>query len=389
MDFGLSEEDRMVQSLARDFAERELAPGAAERDEASRPMADVFQKLGSLGLAGVPVPEEYGGAGGTTVQYALVVEEFARVCASTALSYAAHISLGLGSLSILGSDEQKTKYLTPGARGIYPVAFGLTEPGAGSDAAGTRTTAIRDGDAWVISGSKCFITNGESAGVAVITAVTDPKGGADGISAFIVPRGTPGFTARSTYDKMGMRASETSELFFDECRIPKDHLLGKPGDGFKIALETLDGGRIGIAAQALGIARGAMDHAVAYAKERIQFGQQIANFQAIQWKLADMATEVDAARLLVHRAAWMKDAGFKNYSKESAMAKLFASDVAVKVTVDALQVFGGYGYMRDYPIEKYMRDAKITQIYEGTNQIQREEISKILIGDHISGKDRP
>lgn len=377
MDFGLSEEDRMVQSLARDFAERELAPGAAERDEASRPMADVFQKLGSLGLAGVPVPEEYGGAGGTTVQYALVVEEFARVCASTALSYAAHISLGLGSLSILGSDEQKTKYLTPGARGIYPVAFGLTEPGAGSDAAGTRTTAIRDGDAWVISGSKCFITNGESAGVAVITAVTDPKGGADGISAFIVPRGTPGFTARSTYDKMGMRASETSELFFDECRIPAELMAGKPGAGFRGFMKVLDGGRISIGALAVGVAQASLDAALRYVGERKQFGRTIGTFQAVQFKLADMATEIELARTLVHKAAWLKDQG-QPYGKIAGMAKLFASEAAVRAADQAIQIHGGYGYIREYPVERFYRDAKLLEIGEGTSEIQRLVIARHL-----------
>jgi len=377
MDFALSEEDRMVQSLARDFAERELAPGAAERDEASRPMTDVFPKLGALGLSGVPVAEEYGGAGGTTLQYALVVEEFARVCASTALSYAAHISLGLGSLSILGSEEQKMKYLTPGARGIYPVAFGLTEPGAGSDAAGTRTTAIRDGDAWVISGSKCFITNGESAGVAVITAVTDPESGPDGISAFIVPRGTPGFTARSTYDKMGMRASETSELFFDECRIPAEMMAGEPGAGFRGFMKVLDGGRISIGALAVGVAQASLDAALRYVGERRQFGRAIGTFQAVQFKLADMATEIELARTLVHKAAWLKDAG-QPYGKIAGMAKLFASEAAVRAADEAIQIHGGYGYIREYPVERFYRDAKLLEIGEGTSEIQRLVIARHL-----------
>lgn len=381
MDFALTEEDRMIQSLARDFAEKELAPQAARRDEAAEPNLGIFEKLGSVGLSGVPVPEAYGGAGGSTLQYAIVVEEFARVCGSTALSYAAHVSLGLGSLSILGNEEQKEKYLQPAAKGIFPAAFGLTEPGAGSDAAGTRTTARWDGSAWVINGSKQFITNGESAGVTVITAVTDPEKGSKGISAFIIPRGTPGFKARSTYDKMGMRASETSELVFTDCRVPKENMAGDEGAGFFAFMKVLDGGRISIGALGVGIAQASLEASLKYVQERKQFGKPIGTFQAIQFKLADMAMEVELARTLVHKAAWLKDQG-QPYGKVAGMAKLFASEAAVRAADQAIQIHGGYGYIREYPVERYYRDAKLLEIGEGTSEIQR-----LVIARHLGLKD--
>lgn len=377
MDFGLTQEDRMIRKLARDFAERELAPEARERDEKGEPDPDLIPRLGKVGLSGLPIPEAYGGGGGTTVQYALVIEEFARVCASSALSYAAHVSLGLGTLLLLGDETQKEKYLKPGAQGLMPVAFGLTEPGAGSDAAGTRTTARRDGDSWVLNGSKCFITNGESAGCAVVTAVTDPTKGPDGISAFIVPKGTPGFTARSTYDKMGMRASETSELLFEDCRIPLSNLAGDLGKGFRGFMKILDGGRISIGALAVGIAQAALEASLKYASERKQFQRPIGTFEAIQFKIADMATSVELARTLVLKAAWLKDQG-EPYGKVAGMAKLFASEAAKRAADEAIQIHGGYGYIREYPVERYLRDAKLLEIGEGTSEIQRLVIARHL-----------
>ncbi len=377
MDFRLSEEDRMIQALARDFAEKELAPEASERDRLSRPHPDLIPKLGKLGLAGVPIPEVYGGGGGTTLQYVLVVEELARVCASSALSYAAHVSLGLGALNLLGSEHQKRTYLTPGAQGAHPVAFGLTEPGAGSDAGGSRTTAKLVGDEWVVNGTKCFITNGETAGSVVFTAVTDPERGPAGISAFIVERGTPGFTASSTYDKMGMRASETSELVFTDCRLPADHLAGERGQGFHGFLKILDGGRISIGALAVGVAQAALEASLRYAQQRKQFGKPIGSFQAIQFKLADLATEIELARTLVHKAAWLKDTG-EPYGQVAGMAKLFASEAAVRGADQAIQIHGGYGYIREYPVERYYRDAKLLAIGEGTSEIQRLVIARHL-----------
>jgi alkylation response protein AidB-like acyl-CoA dehydrogenase len=293
----------------------------------------------------------------------------------------AHSSLCCDPILKHGTDEQKRRYLVPLASGKMLGCLGLTEPLAGSDAGNQKTTAVLDGDQWVLTGSKIFITNGGPAGVAVVIAATDKAAGHKGLSAFVVPADAPGYKVAKEEHKLGIRASSTAELVFDECRIPKENLLGKPGDGFKIALQTLDGGRIGIAAQAVGIARGAMEHAVAYSRERVQFGQPISNFQAIQWKLADMATEIDAARLLTWRAAWMKDAGFKNFGKESAMAKLMASDVAMKVTREAIQVFGGYGYIDEYPVERFYRDAKITEIYEGTSEVQRMVIARSVLRD--------
>ncbi len=377
MDFGLSDEDRMIQALARDFAQKELAGLASQRDRDSEPDLELISKLGKLGLAGVPIPEVYGGGGGSTLQYVLVVEELARVCASSALSYAAHVSLGLGSLNLLGSEQQKRNYLQAGAQGTYPVAFGLTEPGAGSDAAGTRTTARRLGDQWVVNGTKCFITNGESAGAVVFTAVTDPKRGPAGISAFIVARGTPGFSATSSYDKMGMRASETSELVFTDCHLSAEQLAGEEGEGFHGFLKVLDGGRISIAALAVGVAQAALDASLRYAQERKQFGKPIASFQAIQFKLADLATDIELARTLVHKAAWLKDLG-QPFGQVAGMAKLFASEAAVRGADQAIQIHGGYGYIREYPVERFYRDAKLLAIGEGTSEIQRLVIARHL-----------
>jgi alkylation response protein AidB-like acyl-CoA dehydrogenase len=372
MFFELSDEHKMMREMVRSFAEAELAPGTKERDEQERfDRALMFDRLAELGLAGVVFPEEYGGAGADYLSYAIVVEELSRVCASTGVTLSAHVSLGANPVYKFGTEEQKKKYLVPLAEGSKLGAFGLTEPSAGSDAGGTRTTATLDGDAWVLNGSKIFITNGGEAEIYIVFARTDKRAEKHhGISAFIVEKGTPGFSFGKKEEKMGIRSSPTMELVFEDCRIPRENLLGEEGKGFKIAMQTLDGGRIGIASQALGIAQGAFEAAVNYARERKQFDQPIANFQGVQFMLADMATQVEAARLVVYQAAWKASAGL-SFSKESAMAKLLASETAMQVTTKAVQVFGGYGYTREFPVERMMRDAKITEIYEGTSEVQR------------------
>jgi alkylation response protein AidB-like acyl-CoA dehydrogenase len=377
MDFALAEEDRMVQETVRDFAQRELLPGAAERDRDGTFDLEIYRKMAALGLLGLPIAERWGGAGGTYLQYAIAVEEISRVCASTGLSYAAHVSLGLGSLNLLGSDEQKRSYLVPAAQGEYLVAFGLTEPGAGSDAGSTRTRARKVDGGWVLSGSKAFITNAVSAGVSVITAVTDPGEGTRGISAFLVPKGTEGFYPSAAYDKMGMRASETAEIELRDAFVPDSAMLGPRGAGFRGFLEVLDGGRISIGALGVGIAQAALDAALSYAQTREQFGQKIGQFQAIQFKLADMAMEVEMARLLVHKAAWLKDQ-HQPFGQIAAMAKLFASEVAMRTASEAIQIHGGNGYTREYPVERYLRDAKLLEIGEGTSEIQRIVIARGL-----------
>lgn len=377
MEFSLSEEDRMVQSLARQIAETELAPGAARRDSEGRPDQKLFEPLAAAGLMGLPYPEAVGGGGGTTLQYALTVAELAKACASTALSYAAHVSLGCGSLYYLGDDAQQQRYLRPAAQGDYLVAFGLTEPGAGSDAGATATRAVASGDHFVLNGSKCFITNAASAGVTIVTAVTEPGIGAKGISAFIVPKGTPGFRASAAYDKMGMRASETAEISLEDCTIPAENRIGEPGEGFRGFLRVLDGGRISIAALGLGIAEASLDAALRYVNERVQFGQPIGRFQSIQFRLADLATELELGRMAVWRAAWLKDVG-QPFGKEAAMAKLYTSELATRAANAAIQVHGGYGYIREYPVERYLRDAKLLEIGEGTSEIQRLVIARHL-----------
>ena len=381
MNFELDDVQTLVRDTARRFAQEEVAPLAPEMDKAAAFRMDLVRKMGELGFMGVAIPEQYGGGGMDYRCYAIVVEELSAACASTGVVVSAHSSLCCDPIFRFGTEEQKRKYLVPLASGKMLGCLGLTEPQAGTDAGAVRTTAVLDGDEWVLNGTKIFITNGGPAGVAVVIASTDRSAKHRGLSAFIVPADAPGYKVAKEEHKLGIRASSTAELVFDECRIPKENLLGKPGEGFKIAMATLDGGRIGIAAQAVGIARGAMEHAIAYSKERHQFGQPISSFQAIQWKLADMATEIDAARLLTWRAAWMKDQGLKNYSREAAMAKLFASDVAMKATREAVQVFGGYGYIDEYPVERFYRDAKITEIYEGTSEVQRLVIARALLRD--------
>jgi len=380
MDFQLSEEQNLIRNMVRSFAEQEIAPSAAERDEEERFDRDLmFDKLGELGLAGMIIPEQFGGAGADYISYAIAVEELSRVCASTGVTLSAHLSLCAIPIHTFGSDQQKQMYLVPLAEGTKLGAFALTEPSAGSDAGGTKTTAVLDGDEWLINGSKIFTTNGGDADTYIVFARTDKEAEKHhGISAFIIEKGTPGFSFGKKEKKMGIRSSPTLELVFENCRIAKEALLGEEGQGFRIAMKTLDGGRIGIAAQALGIAQGALDAAVAYAKERKQFDAPIASFQGVQFQLADMATQVEAARLVVYNAAYRASHGL-SYSKESAMAKLFASETAMKVTTQAVQIHGGYGYTRDFPVERMMRDAKITEIYEGTSEIQRMVIGSLLV----------
>ncbi|WP_433773094.1 acyl-CoA dehydrogenase AcdA [Bacillus wiedmannii] len=377
MHFKLSEEHEMIRKMVRDFAKNEVAPTAAERDEEERFDRALFDQMAELGLTGIPWPEEYGGIGSDYLAYVIAIEELSRVCASTGVTLSAHTSLAGWPILKFGTEEQKQKFLRPMAEGKKIGAYGLTEPSSGSDAGGMKTTAKLDGDHYVLNGSKIFITNGGIADIYVVFALTDPESKQRGTSAFIVESDTPGFSVGKKESKLGIRSSPTTEIMFEDCRIPVENLLGEEGQGFKIAMQTLDGGRNGIAAQAVGIAQGALDASVEYARERHQFGKPIAAQQGIGFKLADMATDVEAARLLTYQAAWLESEGLP-YGKESAMSKVFAGDTAMKVTTEAVQVFGGYGYTKDYPVERYMRDAKITQIYEGTQEIQRLVISRMV-----------
>lgn len=378
MNFELTKEQEMVRKMVRDFAEEVIRPRAIEIDTKAEFPADIFKQIGELGLLGIPFPEEYGGSGGDTVSYALAVEEIGRVCGSTGLSYAAAVSLGASPLYYFGTDEQKEKFLKPLAAGKALSSFGLTEPNAGSDAGGTMTTAILEGDHYVINGEKCFITNASFAELLIVTAVTGKdKDGKKLISSIIVPTDTDGVTITSNYDKMGVRGSDTAEIVLDQVIVPKENVLGEVNNGFKQFLATLDGGRISIGALGVGIAQGSLDKALAYAKERKQFGQSISKFQAIQFKLADMAMEVELARTMVHKAAWLKDQG-KPFGKEAAFAKLFASETAVRAADEAIQIHGGYGYMREYEVERYLRDAKLLEIGEGTSEVQRLVIARHL-----------
>lgn len=378
MDFRLTEEQEMLRKMIRDFAETQVAPTAAERDEEERFDRSIFEQMAELGLTGIPWPEQYGGAGADYVSYVLAVEELSRVDSSIGVTLSAHVSLASWPIYKFGTEEQKQKFLRPLAEGKKMGAYCLTEPGSGSDSAGMRTTAVKDGDHYILNGSKIFITNAGEAEIYIVFAVTNPELKHKGITAFIVEKGMAGFTMGKKEKKLGIRSSPTLAVNFEDVRVPAENRLGQEGEGFKIAMMTLDGGRNGIAAQALGIAQGAFDHALAYAKERQQFGKPIASLQAIQFKLADMATKIEAARLLTYQAAWLEDQGLP-YGKASAMSKVFAGDIAMEVTTEAVQVFGGYGYTREYPVERFMRDAKITQIYEGTNEIQRVVISNYLL----------
>ncbi len=379
MKFELSEEQSLIRDTVREFAESEIGPSAAQRDEEERfDRSLMFDSLAELGLTGIVFPEEYGGAGADYLSYAIAVEELSRVCASTGVTLSAHISLGANPIYLFGTESQKQQFLVPLATGEKLGAFGLTEPSAGSDAGSTKTTAVRDGDDWLLNGSKIFITNGGEAEIYVVLARTDKDAKKHhGISAFIVEKGTEGFSFGKKEQKLGIRSSPTMEIVFENCRIPAENLLGEEGEGFKVAMKTLDGGRIGIASQAIGIAQGALEQAVAYAKERKQFDKPIAAFQGISFQLADMATQIEAARLMVYNAAYRASAGL-SYSQASAMAKLMASETAMKVATQAVQILGGYGYSREFPVERMMRDAKITEIYEGTSEIQRLVIGTAL-----------
>ncbi|MCI2257023.1 acyl-CoA dehydrogenase [Domibacillus sp. PGB-M46] len=375
MDFDLTKEQAMIRKLSRDFAKAEVAPGADERDRTGEFPKKIFEQLAELGMMGLPFPEQYGGAEADTISFAIVVEELSRVCGSTGITYSAHISLGGAPIHLFGTHEQKEQYLTPLCTGEYLGAFGLTEPNAGSDAGGTQTTATLNGDQWMLSGSKCFITNASYAQNLAITAVTDRSKGTNGISAFIVPTDTPGFTVINNYEKMGLHASNTTELVLKNVSVPKGNILGVEGNGFKQFLATLDGGRIGIGAMAVGIAQGAYEKSLQYAKERKQFGKSLSAFQAIQFKLADMAMNIELARNMVYKAAWLKDQG-RSFKKEAAMAKLYASEICMRVCDQAVQIHGGYGYMKEYQVERFFRDAKLLEIGEGTSEIQRMVIAR-------------
>jgi len=374
----LSQKHEEFRQKIREFAEAEIEPKASSLDEKAEFSFDTVKKLGDMGILGMVAPKEYGGTGYDTVSYSIAVEEISRVCGSTGITVAAHNSLGVYPIYLFGNEEQRKKYIPPLARGEKLGSFGLTESGAGSDAAATKTTAVLDGDSYVVNGSKCFITNASVGETFVFTAMTDKTKGYKGISSFILEKGMKGFSIGKKENKMGLRGSDTATLNFEDLRIPKENLLGKEGEGFKQFMITLDGGRISIGAMALGIAQGAFDKALKYAKEREQFGQPIANFQAIQWKLADMATQIEAARHLIYHSSWLKDKG-ERFIKESAMAKLYASEVGRFVTYQAIQIFGGYGYLSEYPVERYLRDVKLCEIGEGTSEIQRIVIARELL----------
>ena len=378
MDFGYTLEQQHLRKTVRAFCEAEIRPHVMEWDESQTFPDQVFRKLGEMGVLGAVFPEELGGSGYSYVDYSLVIEELARVDPSVALCAAAHVSLCTNHIYLAGSEEQKQRYIPKLASGEWIGSWALTEPESGSDAGGTHTRAVRDGDCWVINGSKTFTTNGQVADVCVVMAVTDRAASSHGISAFLVEKGTPGFRPGKKENKLGMRCSPTNEMILTDCRVPASQLCGKQGEGFVDALRVLDGGRISIAALAVGIAQGAYEAALRYSKQRKQFGRFISEFQAIQHKLADMATDIDASRLLTQRAAWMKDSG-QNVNKESAMAKLFASETAVRVADEAVQVHGGYGFLKDYPVEKFYRDVKLCTIGEGTSEIQRLVIARQLL----------
>lgn len=378
MNFILSKEQELVRQTVKEFAQNKVKPIAAEIDETERfPMENV-KLMAKYGMMGIPFSKEYGGAGGDTLAYILAVEELSKVCGSTGVILSAHVSLCASLIDQFGTEDQKQKYLTSLAKGEKIGAFGLTEPNAGTDASGQQTVAVLDGDNYILNGSKIFITNGGVADVFIIFAMTDRSKGVKGISAFIVEKSFEGFSIGKLENKMGIRASSTTELVMENCIVPKENLIGKEGKGFGIAMKTLDGGRIGIAAQALGLAEGALDEAIAYMKERKQFGRQIGAFQGLQWMVAEMDTKIEAAKWLVYKAAFLKDQKMP-YSVEAARAKLFAAEVAMEVTTKAVQIFGGYGYTKEYPVERMMRDAKITEIYEGTSEVQRMVISGSIL----------
>ena len=375
MNFGLTAEQQMIRDMIREFAEEEVAPGAEQRDETGKFPHEVIKKMAKLGLMGLPFEEKYAGGGADMISFAIVVEELSRVCASTGITYSAHISLGAAPFHLFGTAEQKQQYLIPLCKGETLGAFGLTEPNAGSDAGGTQTTATLTKEGWVLNGTKCFITNASYAKFLALTAVTDKTKRTNGITAFIVPTDSKGFTINANYKKMGLHASNTTELFLDQVVVPKENVLGLEGEGFKQFLSILDGGRIGIGAMAVGIAQGAYEKALKYAKERKQFGNTLSTFQAIQFKLADMAMQIEVARTMVYKAAWLKDQQVK-FTKEASIAKLYATEMCMKVCDQAIQIHGGYGYIKEYQVERFLRDAKLLEIGEGTSEIQRMVIAR-------------
>ena len=379
MKLELNEQQKMIQKMVREFAEKHIAPVAAELDKKEEYPHKILKEMAKLGFLGVIIPQEYGGAGLDTISYAIIVEEISRKCASTGVITSVHNSLVSWPIMKYGTDEQKKKYLPILAKGDEIGAFAGTEPNAGSDLGAMQTSAVLKGDKYIINGDKTFITSGSEAGIIIVFAVTDKSAGPKGISAFIVENKFKGYKVGSIFEKLGINASKTSEMIFENMEVPKENLLGKEGDGFKIALSTLDGGRIGIAAQAVGIAQAALDESIDYSKQRQQFGRPLAKFQAIHWMIADMATEIDAARLLTYRAAFLKDQGVR-FSKQASMAKLFAAETAMKAAEKAVQIHGGYGYCKDYPVERFFRDAKIIGIYEGTSEVQRLKIAYKVLG---------
>jgi butyryl-CoA dehydrogenase len=379
MAYQLTEEQRMIQAMVRDFAREEILPSAAERDRTGQFPAENLKKMGELGLLGMNAPPEYNGAGADTVSYSTALQEIAYACASTAVIMSVHNSVACGPIYLFGSEYLKESYLKPLAAGKMLGSFALTEAGAGSDPASQKSTAVRTGDHYMINGVKMFITSGKNSDLTVVTAYTDRDKRHRGISAFVVEKGTPGFYVGKEEEKMGLRASDTVELIFEDCRVPAENLLGREGDGFIIAMSSLDGGRIGIASQSVGVAQACLDASVAHSRERVQFNKPISQFQGIRWMIADMATQIEAARLLTFNAAAMKDRG-ENFSTAASMAKVFASEMANKVAYTALQIHGGYGYMKDYPVERYYRDVRVFTIYEGTSEIQRRVISRHILG---------
>lgn len=377
MNFDLTSEQTMIKKTIREFSDEVVAPGALQRDRDKKFPVEVFQQLSQLGMMGLPFPEEYEGAGADTVSFAIVVEELSRACGSTGITYSAHVSLGGAPLNLFGTEDQKRKYLVPICTGESLGAFGLTEPNAGSDAGGTQTTAVVDGDDFIINGNKCFITNATYAKHLALTAITDKKGTEKEISAVIVPTDAKGFQIIDNYEKMGLNASNTTELVLEDVRVPQENLLGKRGEGFRQFLITLDGGRIGIGAMAVGIAQAAFERALAYSTERKQFGRSLSSFQINQFKLADMAMKLELARNMVYKAAWLKDQG-RPFSKEASMCKLYASEVCMEIADQAVQLHGGYGYMKEYHVERFMRDGKLLEIGEGTSEVQRMVIARSL-----------
>ena len=377
MDFSLSDEQKLFQRIIREFCEKEIKPIAEKIDQEEYFPKDLYKKMGKMGLMGMTVPQKYGGPGIDKVSYMIALEEISRFCGSTGLTVEAHNTLGIGYIYEQGSEEQRKKYLSRFSTGEDFVALAITEPNAGSDVAGIQTTAAKDGDEWILNGAKQFITSGDIAGIIIVMAKTDKKKGANGISAFIVEKDIPGFKIGQLENKLGVRGSRTAQLFFEDCRVPNKNMLGKKNSGFIGVMDTLDRGRTAVGAMSVGIGRGALEDSLEYANQREQFGRPIGKFQAIRWMIADMATELDAARLLVHRAAFLEDQGLP-FSKEAAMAKLFASSIAMRATRNAIQIFGGYGYIREYPVERYFRDVKLCEIGEGTSEVQRIVIAKRL-----------